>query len=349
MSEIKPDINLIQKKLLEVKHPELKKDIVSLGMISNLQPTSEGIDLNIKTPNADRRMQIGLEAQIRQVLSKMDGVGKIKIKFEVDQNFKLEDGNRIPGVKKVIAVGSGKGGVGKSTVTANLAAAAVNAGLKVGIMDADIYGPSIGKMFGINGRVPLKVEDDRIFPIDKGGIKIISFSFLINDDQPVVWRGPMLGKAVEQFLYDVVWGELDFLFIDLPPGTGDVQLSLAQLIDLDGAVLVTTPQDIALLDASRAAAMLAQVKVPVMGIVENMSEFICPNCGHSSAIFSQGGGKKLADSLKVNVLGSVPITLEIMKSGESGLPVTLQEKEGKIAASYAGILKNLQTSIAEWD
>jgi ATP-binding protein involved in chromosome partitioning len=234
-------------------------------------------------------------------------------------------------------------------VTANLAAAAVNAGLKVGIMDADIYGPSIGKMFGINGRVPLKVEDDRIFPIDKGGIKIISFSFLINDDQPVVWRGPMLGKAVEQFLYDVVWGELDFLFIDLPPGTGDVQLSLAQLIDLDGAVLVTTPQDIALLDASRAAAMLAQVKVPVMGIVENMSEFICPNCGHSSAIFSQGGGKKLADSLKVNVLGSVPITLEIMKSGESGLPVTLQEKEGKIAASYAGILKNLQTSIAEWD
>jgi ATP-binding protein involved in chromosome partitioning len=349
MSEIKPDINLIQKKLLEVKHPELKKDIVSLGMISNLQPTSEGIDLNIKTPNADRRMQIGLEAQIRQVLSKMDGLGKIKIKFEVDQNFKLEDGNRIPGVKKVIAVGSGKGGVGKSTVTANLAAAAVNAGLKVGIMDADIYGPSIGKMFGINGRVPLKVEDDRIFPIDKGGIKIISFSFLINDDQPVVWRGPMLGKAVEQFLYDVVWGELDFLFIDLPPGTGDVQLSLAQLIDLDGAVLVTTPQDIALLDASRAAAMLAQVKVPVMGIVENMSEFICPNCGHSSAIFSQGGGKKLADSLKVNVLGSVPITLEIMKSGESGLPVTLQEKEGKIAASYAGILKNLQTSIAEWD
>jgi len=349
MSEIKPDINLIQKKLLEVKHPELKKDIVSLGMISNLQPTSEGIDLNIKTPNADRRMQIGLEAQIRQVLSKMDGLGKIKIKFEVDQNFKLEDGNRIPGVKKVIAVGSGKGGVGKSTVTANLAAAAVNAGLKVGIMDADIYGPSIGKMFGINGRVPLKVEDDRIFPIDKGGIKIISFSFLINDDQPVVWRGPMLGKAVEQFLYDVVWGELDFLFIDLPPGTGDVQLSLAQLIDLDGAVLVTTPQDIALLDASRAAAMLAQVKVPVMGIVENMSEFICPNCGHSSAIFSQGGGKKLADSLKVNVLGSVPITLEIMKSGESGLPVTLQEKEGKVASSYAGILKNLQTSIAEWD
>lgn len=349
MSEIKPDLNLIQKKLVEVKHPELKKDIVSLGMISLLQPTAEGIDLNIKTPNADRRMQIGLEAQIRQVLAKMEGIGKIKIKFEVDQNFKLEDGNRIPGVKKVIAIGSGKGGVGKSTVTANLASAAVNAGLKVGIMDADIYGPSIGKMFGINGRVPLKVEDDRIYPIEKGGIKIISFSFLINDDQPVVWRGPMLGKAVEQFLYDVVWGELDFLFIDLPPGTGDVQLSLAQLIDLDGAVLVTTPQDVALLDASRAAAMLAQVKVPVMGIVENMSEFICPKCGHNSAIFSQGGGKKLADSLKVNVLGSVPIALDIMKSGESGLPVTLKDKDGKIAISYGEILKNLQTSIAEWD
>lgn len=343
------DISLVQKQLLNVKHPELKKDIVGLGMVSKLEPTDEGVLVVIRTPNADRRIQLGLEAQIRQVLSKTEGLGKVKIKFEVDGTLKFDDGNRIRGVKKVIAVGSGKGGVGKSTVTANLASAAANAGYKVGILDADIYGPSIGKMFGSSGRVPLKVEDDRIFPIEKSGIKVISFSFLVNEDQPVVWRGPMLGKAVEQFLYDVVWGELDFLFIDLPPGTGDVQLSLAQLIDLDGAVLVTTPQSVALLDANRAAAMLNQVKVPILGIVENMSEFVCPNCGHASAIFSQGGGEKLATSLGVKKLGGVPITLEIMQSGESGLPLVLQEKEGVVAKAYANILKGLQEEISAWE
>ncbi|WCL50604.1 Mrp/NBP35 family ATP-binding protein [Leptospira sp. GIMC2001] len=349
MAEVKPDINLIQKQLLNVKHPELKKDIITLGMVASLEPNEEGISLLIKTPNADRRMQIGLEAQIRQVLSKTEGVGKIKIKFEVDQNMKLDDGNRIRGVKKVIAIGSGKGGVGKSTVTSNLAAAAVNAGLKVGIMDADIYGPSIGKMFGSSGRVALKIENDKIYPLEKNGIKIISFAFLINEDQPVVWRGPMLGKAVEQFLYDVVWGELDILFIDLPPGTGDVQLSLAQLIDLDGAILVTTPQSVALLDANRAAAMLNQVKVPILGIVENMSEFVCPKCGHASNIFSQGGGDKIASSLGVKKLGGVPITMDIMQAGEAGVPFVAKEKDSVIAKAYASILANLQEEIKNWE
>ncbi|MCC5815177.1 MAG: Mrp/NBP35 family ATP-binding protein [Leptospira sp.] len=349
MSESKPDIAKIQKELLNVKHPELKKDIVSLGMVSKIEPTDDGVSIVLKTPNSDRRMQIGMEAQIRQVLSKIENTGKPKIKFEVDQNMKFDEGNRIRGVKKVIAIGSGKGGVGKSTVTSNLAAACVNAGFKVGIMDADIYGPSIGKMFGSSGRVPLKVEDDRIYPIEKGGIKIISFSFLVNEDQPVVWRGPMLGKAVEQFLYDVVWGELDFLFVDLPPGTGDVQLSLAQLIDLDGAILVTTPQQVALLDANRAAAMLNQVKIPILGIVENMSEFVCPKCGHSSAIFSEGGGDKMAKGLGVPKLGGVPINMEIMQSGESGLPLVLKDKDSAIAKAYANILANLQEEIKNWE
>jgi ATP-binding protein involved in chromosome partitioning len=349
MSEVKPDIAKIQKELLNVKHPELKKDIVSLGMVSKIEPTDDGVSIVLKTPNSDRRMQIGMEAQIRQVLSKIENTGKPKIKFEVDQNMKFDEGNRIRGVKKVIAIGSGKGGVGKSTVTSNLAAACVNAGLKVGIMDADIYGPSIGKMFGSSGRVPLKVEDDRIFPIEKGGIKIISFSFLVNEDQPVVWRGPMLGKAVEQFLYDVVWGELDFLFVDLPPGTGDVQLSLAQLIDLDGAILVTTPQQVALLDANRAAAMLNQVKIPILGIVENMSEFVCPKCGHSSAIFSEGGGDKMAKALGVPKLGGVPINMEIMQSGEAGLPLVLKDKESPVAKAYANILAKLQEEIKNWE
>ena len=267
----------IKRELTKVKHPELKKDLVSLGMIASVEKTEEGFLIKAKTPSADRKLQISLEAQIRQFVTKLPDAGKIKIKFDVDTNMKFDDGNKIPGVKRTIAIGSGKGGVGKSTVTANLAMTLANKGFKVGLLDADIYGPSIGKLFGINGRVALKSEEDKIWPLEKYGIKIISFSFLVDENQPVVWRGPMLGKAVEQFLYDIVWGELDYLLIDLPPGTGDVQLSLAQLIDLNGAVIVTTPQGVATLDASKAGAMFNQVKIPILGVVENMSYFIPPS------------------------------------------------------------------------
>jgi len=345
MSNQKIDLSLIQRQLMQVKHPELKKDIVSLGMVSKVEPNEEGIEITIKTPNNDRRLQIGLEAQTRQLISKLETVGKVKIKFDVDQTMKMEDGNHIPGVKKVIAIGSGKGGVGKSTVTANIAASLVKAGKKVGIMDADIYGPSLGKMFGVNGRVALKSEGDKIYPLEKHGIKLISFSFLVNDDQPVVWRGPMLGKAIEQFLYDVVWGELDYLLIDLPPGTGDVQLSLAQLVDLDGAVIVTTPQDVAVLDAGRAAGMFKQVKVPILGIVENMSGFACPKCGHVTDVFSKGGGGKLATQIGVPELGQVPLTEDIMKSGDSGMPAVFAESKG-LVESYAKIIVNLEAQLA---
>ncbi len=346
MANQKIELKDIQRQLMLVKHPELKKDIVSLGMVASVTPNDEGIEILIKTPNNDRRLQIGLEAQTRQLVSKLEGAGKVKIKFEVDQNFKMEDGNRILGVKKVIAIGSGKGGVGKSTVTANLAASFVKQGKKVGILDADIYGPSLGKMFGISGRVALKSEEDKIYPLEKHGIKLISFSFLVTEDQPVVWRGPMLGKAIEQFLYDVVWGELDYLFIDLPPGTGDVQLSLAQLIDLDGSVIVTTPQDVAVLDAGRAASMFKQVKVPIFGIVENMSGFACPKCGHVTDVFSKGGGEKLAKQVGVPELGSIPLTMEVMTSGESGKPATLDGENSVLSAAYASITKNLEEQIS---
>ncbi|XDD45415.1 P-loop NTPase [Leptospira sp. WS39.C2] len=349
MANDKIDLTTIQRQLMQVKHPELKKDIVSLGMVAGVTPNDEGIEILIKTPNADRRLQIGLEAQTRQLISKIEGAGKVKIKFEVDQNLKMEDGNRIFGVKKVIAVGSGKGGVGKSTVTANLASTLARNGKKVGILDADIYGPSLGKMFGINGRVALKSEEDKIYPIEKHGIKLISFSFLVTEDQPVVWRGPMLGKAIEQFLYDVVWGELDYLFIDLPPGTGDVQLSLAQLIDLDGAVIVTTPQEVAVLDAGRAAAMFKQVKVPILGIVENMSGFACPKCGHVTDVFSKGGGEKLSKQVGVPELGAVPLTLDVMSSGESGKPALLDAKDSPLQEAYFKIAKNLEEQIANWE
>ena len=344
---VQPDI--IKKELFKIKHPDLKKDIISLGMLNDVQVLEGETLIKLRTPSQDRKLQIGLEAQIRQLLSKID-TNKIKIKFDVDPNFSLDDSNRIPGIKRTIAIGSGKGGVGKSTVTINLAASLAGQGYKVGVLDADIYGPSIGKMVGVNGRVALKTDEEIIYPLEKFGLKIISFAFLVDENQPVVWRGPMLGKAIEQFLFQVKWGDLDYLLIDLPPGTGDVQLSLAQLTDLTGAVLVTTPQRVATLDASKAAAMFSQVKVPILGVIENMSYFIPPDAPEKRYnIFGEGGAKELADSIQSKLLGQIPHMIDLMEGGESGTPAVLKNSSGPIANSYLDITKALEIEIQSWE
>jgi ATP-binding protein involved in chromosome partitioning len=338
----------IRRELIKVKHPEVKKDIVFLGMIVDISQDAETTHIKLRTPSADRKLQIGLEAQIRQLLSKLN-VGKIKIKFDVDPSFQVDDSNKLPGVKHTIAIGSGKGGVGKSTVTMNLATALLQRGFKVGILDADIYGPSIGKLVGVNGRVALQTDEDKIWPLEKYGLKIISFSFLVDENKAVVWRGPMLGKAVEQFLYDIVWGQLDYLLIDLPPGTGDVQLSLAQLIELTGAIVVTTPQKVATIDATRAMAMFQEVKIPVLGVIENMSYFIPPDMPDKKyKIFGEGGGKELASKFKTAFLGQIPHMIDLMESGESGQPLALREKSGPIIQAYDSILNNLFPEIEKW-
>jgi ATP-binding protein involved in chromosome partitioning len=339
----------IKKELYKIKHPDLKKDIISLGMLNEVSSTDDETLIKIRTPNADRKLQIGLEAQIRQLLSKMV-TNKLKIKFDVDSNFSLDDSNRVPGIKRTIAIGSGKGGVGKSTVTLNLALSLANQGYKVGILDADIYGPSIGKMVGVNGRVALKTDEEIIYPLEKYGMKIISFAFLVDENQPVVWRGPMLGKAVEQFLFQVKWGELDYLLIDLPPGTGDVHLSLAQLTDLTGAVIVTTPQKVATLDASKAIAMFEQVKVPILGLIENMSYFIPPDAPEKKYyIFGQGGAEELAKSINSKVLGKIPHMIDVMEGGDSGMPNLLKDKDGIISNVYSNIIKDLEDEIKSWE
>lgn len=338
----------IQKELIKIKHPELKKDILFLGMVKGITQEEGVTTILLRTPNNDRKLQIGLEAQIRQTIGKLD-IGKLKIKFDVDPNFQLDDSNKVPGVKHTIVIGSGKGGVGKSTVTINLASTLQKQGFKVGVMDADIYGPSIGKMVGVNGRVPLQTEEDRIYPLEKYGLKIISFSFLLEENRPVVWRGPMLGKAVEQFLYDVIWGDLDYLLIDLPPGTGDVQLSLAQLTELTGAVVVTTPQKVATLDASRAVSMFQEVKVPVLGVIENMSYFVPPDMPEKRyKIFGEGGGRELSEKFHIPFLGQIPHTIELMESGESGKPFLLTENSPTITKAYQEVVANLLKEVEAW-
>ncbi len=342
--------NAVQEALARVEHPVYKKSLAELGMYGGLAADGEDTRLTLRSPDSDRKAQITLEAQVRTALSKAPLAGKLKIRFEVDESLRpQEDSNRIRGVKNLIAVGSGKGGVGKSSVAANLAAAMALRGLKVGLIDADIYGPSLGRMFGIQGKAALQGDGrNRIFPLEAHGVKLVSFSFMLEGDQAVVWRGPMLGKAVEQFLFQVNWGELDYLVIDLPPGTGDVQLSLAQLVEVDGALIVTTPQNVALQDASRAIRMFMDVKMPILGVIENMSEFICPECGHVAHIFSRNGGESLAAKYGAPMLGSIPITEAIMQSGEEGLPIVARLKEGPLVEAYFRIIDRLAEEIEKY-
>ena len=249
-------------------------------------------------------------------------------------------GNPIPGVKKIIAVASGKGGVGKSTVAANLALGLAALGLKVGVLDADIYGPSMPRLFGLKGKPTL--ADGRIMnPIEAFGLKIMSIGFLVEEETPMIWRGPMVMSALTQMLREVAWGELDILVTDMPPGTGDAQLTMAQAVPLAGAVIVSTPQDLALIDARRAVAMFARVEVPVLGVIENMSYFVCPHCGTRSDIFAHGGARHEAERLGVPFLGEVPLHMAIRETSDAGRPVTATDPAGQHAAAFIAIAREV--------
>jgi ATP-binding protein involved in chromosome partitioning len=245
-------------------------------------------------------------------------------------------GNILPEVRFTVAVASGKGGVGKSTVAANLALALERVGHRVGLMDSDIYGPSQQMMMGISEK-PYVNEANQIVPPERHGVRVMSLGFLMDADQPVIWRGPMVMKAVEQFLQDVAWGTLDFLVIDLPPGTGDAQLTLTQKIHLSGAVVVTTPQDVSLIDARKGLAMFQKVNVPVLGIVENMSYYVCPKCGHREEIFKHGGGRRTAEKLGVPFLGEIPLDPKVVAGGDSGVPIVAAEPKSAVTEAYLRI------------
>jgi ATP-binding protein involved in chromosome partitioning len=253
----------------------------------------------------------------------------------------------LPGVKNTIAVASGKGGVGKSTVAVNLAVGLAHEGHSVGLIDADVYGPSAPLMLGISEKPA--VQNQKLLPLEAHGIKVMSIGFLVDEDQAMIWRGPMASGAVRQFMSDVEWGELDYIIFDLPPGTGDIQLTLVQSIPLTGAVIVTTPQDIALADARKGIKMFEKVNVPVFGIVENMSYYICTNCGHREEIFSYGGGKRSAESLGTDFLGEIPLYTKIREGGDTGKPIVVLEPDSEHTKNIIEIVRNLHGNVMKYN
>jgi ATP-binding protein involved in chromosome partitioning len=257
----------------------------------------------------------------------------------------MADKEPVPGIKNIVAVSSGKGGVGKSTVAVNLAVALALKGARVGLLDTDVYGPNVPIMVGVDE--DLKTVGRKILPHVAHNVKVMSLGFLNRGDKPVIWRGPMLHSAVRQFLYDVEWGELDYLIVDMPPGTGDAQLSLAQLVPVQGAVLVTTPQEVAMADVRKAYNMFEQVHIPVLGIVENMSYFICPNCTEEHNIFGTGGGEKLAAQFKTNLLGRVPLSISVREAGDSGVPIVISQPESVQAIAFNEVADNVVAQVKQ--
>lgn len=311
----------IESALRRVEEPALGRDLIDLKMVKAIECEGGTVRLHVELPTPAYLHKSVLEDRVRQTLAVLEGVERLELvwSWRVSPRGARGDQNRLPGVKQVIAVAAGKGGVGKSTVAVNLALALRRHGASVGLLDADVYGPSVPKMLGEAEVLPEVGE--RIQPARIHGLKVMSIGFFVERAGAVIWRGPMVHKLLQQFTEDVEWGELDYLVIDLPPGTGDAQLSLTQLIPLSGAVMVTTPQEVALADVVRAVGMFERVSVPVLGVIENMSYHLCPACGHRDEIFSHGGGRRLAEELAVPLLGEIPIARQVCQGGDEGKPI----------------------------
>ncbi|HEY4752917.1 MAG TPA: Mrp/NBP35 family ATP-binding protein [Candidatus Limnocylindrales bacterium] len=317
--------------LRTVQEPELGGDLVSRNMVRDLTITGSDVAFTIELTTPACPLKDQIEGAVRTALTPL-GVEGIAIDWAatVRRAAPRTAEQLVPGVKNVIAVASGKGGVGKSTVSVNLAVALAKAGASVGLLDADITGPNIPMMLGIDGQ-PTASANNKIVPLERHGVKAISIQFFVPEGQPIVWRGPLIGGAISQFLRDVEWGELDYLVVDLPPGTSDAQLTLAQAVPISGTVLVTTPQDVALSDVAKALAMLRRLNVPVVGVVENMSAFVCPHCGEATEIFGRGGGERFAQQNGLDFLGKVPLDVTVRQGGDAGVPAVAQREPGPAA------------------
>jgi ATP-binding protein involved in chromosome partitioning len=329
--------------LKKIKYPGFSRDIVSFGMIKDIEVASAAITVTLTAPAAKPEVIDSITREIEITLAALAGASAVKIEIEAAPPPKVAataQKRPIPGVRHIVAVASGKGGVGKSTVAVNLALAMRALGWRIGLMDADVYGPSVAMMVGAQGPVAV-TKERRIVPLERFGIRYVSMALFINDETPVIWRGPMVTKLETEFLYNVEWGDLDCLVIDLPPGTGDAQLTITQRVALNGGVIVTTPQEIALLDVRRGVAMFDEVKVPVIGVIENMSFHLCRKCGHRHEIFAHGGGARLATSLGVPFLGEIPITSELREGGDTANPLVAAHPGHPVSEAFKSVAANV--------
>jgi ATP-binding protein involved in chromosome partitioning len=331
-----------------VVDPNTRKDLVTSKSAKNIAINGADIALDVELGYPAKSQFALIRQSVIAALSSIAGVGNISVNVSskiiahtVQRGIKL-----MPNVKNIIAVASGKGGVGKSTTAVNLALALAAEGASVGILDADIYGPSQPMMMGIFGR-PESADGVTMEPMQNHGVQVTSIGFMIDPDEPMVWRGPMVTQALTQLLSQTNWRDLDYLIIDMPPGTGDIQLTLSQKVPVTGAVIVTTPQDIALLDARKGLKMFEKVDIPILGIIENMSTHICSNCGHAEAIFGEGGGVKMCAEYDVDFLGGLPLTMAIREQADSGMPTVVADPNGKIALIYKEIARKLAIKVAE--
>src|SRR5436190_4147610 len=327
---------------LRVVHdPDLHRDIVSLGFVQNVQINPDGavaFNINLTTPACP--VKDDLRDQARMALARLPWVTEVQVKMTANTAVARGQGSTtplIPRVKNVLAVASGKGGVGKSTTSVNLAVALSQTGARVGLLDADVYGPNVPLMMGIREKPDVTGTNGAIQPVMRFGIKLVSIGFFLDEAKPVIWRGPMVHGAIQQFLKDFDWGDLDYLVVDLPPGTGDAPLSLSQLIPLSGVVIVTTPQDVALQDVAKGMSMFRRLEVPVLGVVENMSYFICPGCQDRHEIFGQGGGERIANQFSVPFLGRVPLQLNVRLGGDEGQPVVMADPDSPAARALTSV------------
>jgi ATP-binding protein involved in chromosome partitioning len=334
--------------LKTVVDPNTRSDLVSGKQLRHLRIDGDEVSFEVELGYPAKSQVPALRKALITAARTVPGVGNVSVDigWKITAHAVQRGVALLPRVKNVIAVASGKGGVGKSTTTVNLALALAAEGAKVGILDADIYGPSQPMMMGISGR-PETEDGKTMMPLENHGVEVMSIGFLVDEDQAMVWRGPMATQALDQLLRQTNWGELDYLLVDMPPGTGDIALTLSQRVPLTGAVIVTTPQDIALIDAKKGLTMFEKVGVPILGIVENMAVYCCPNCGHTEHIFGADGGKRMAEQFKVDHLGSLPLNLSIRQQADEGRPTVVAEPDGEIAALYKTVARTVAVKIAQ--
>jgi ATP-binding protein involved in chromosome partitioning len=334
--------------LQTVVDPNTGKDLVSTRQVRQLRIDGDEVSFDVELGYPARSQVAGLRKALIAAARTVPGVGNVSVNvsWKIIAHAVQRGVPLLPRVKNVVAVASGKGGVGKSTTTVNLALALAAEGARVGILDADIYGPSQPMMMGITAR-PESTDGKTMEPLENHGVQVMSIGFLVGDDQAMIWRGPMATQALDQLLRQTNWTDLDYLLVDMPPGTGDIALTLSQRVPLTGAVIVTTPQDIALIDARKGISMFQKVGVPILGIVENMAVYCCPNCGHTEHIFGAEGGQRMAAQYGVDLLGSLPLTMVIRVQADSGTPTVAAEPDGDIAALYKGVARAVAVKIAQ--